>query len=56
MSLDLLLAVAGVLVTVMVVAGMFLILPGGVEAAPPHVADPPVDAQATRPAPAGARV
>jgi hypothetical protein len=40
MSVDLLLAIAGIAVTVMVVAGMFLIMPGGVEAAPKHVADP----------------
>ena len=45
MSLDLLLAVAGVLVTVMVVAGMILITPSGVERAPAHVAqdDPAVE-------------
>ena len=40
MSLDLLLAVAGVAVTIMVVAAMVLIVPGGVEKAPPHRADP----------------
>ena len=53
MSLDLLLALAGVIVTVMVVAGMFLIMPGGTEAAPPHVADPRPEAPAERPASAG---
>ena len=40
MSLDLLLAIAGVAVTIMVVVAMVLIVPGGVESAPPHRADP----------------
>jgi hypothetical protein len=39
-DLELVLALAGVLITIMVVAGMFLIVPGGVEAAPVHRADP----------------
>ena len=40
-TLDLLLAIAGIGVTAMVVVAMFLIMPGGVEAAPAHTADPP---------------
>ena len=40
-TIDLLLAIAGIGVTAMVVVGMFLITPGGIEAAPPHTADPP---------------
>ena len=39
-GLELALAIAGVVITIMVVAGMFLIVPGGVEAAPVHRADP----------------
>ena len=51
MSLDLLLAVAGVLVTVMVVAAMFLITPSGVERAPAHVALPDEPATERDPVP-----
>jgi hypothetical protein len=45
-GLELVLAVAGVAVTIMVVVGMFLIVPSGVEAAPVHRADPePLEAE-----------
>lgn len=51
-GLELVLAIAGVGITMMVVVGMFLIVPGGVEPAPVHVADPvppdPVKAEAPR--------
>ena len=40
MGLELALAVAGVVVTILVIIGMFLIVPGGVEPAPDHRADP----------------
>ena len=40
-DLDVLLAVAGVAITVMVVVAMVLIVPSGVEPAPIHRADPP---------------
>ena len=39
-GLELAIAIAGVGITVIVVAAMFLIVPGGVEAAPVHRADP----------------
>ena len=52
MSLDLLLALAGVAVAVLVVAAMFLIMPAGVERAPAHVADPVPPDPAVKPVPA----
>jgi hypothetical protein len=39
-GLELALAIVGVGITIMVVAAMVLIVPGGVEAAPVHRADP----------------
>ena len=39
-ALELVLALVGVGVTTMVVVAMVLIVPGGVENAPPHLADP----------------
>jgi hypothetical protein len=48
-GLELALAVAGVAITIMVVAGMMLIVPRGVEAAPVHRADPvPADPERGR--------
>ena len=40
-GLDVVLAIVGVGVTAMVVAAMFLLTPGNIEAAPAHTADPP---------------
>ena len=54
MSLDLLLAIAGVAVTAMVIVGMVLIVPSGVESAPRHLPDPPQpDAEVAAEADAG---
>jgi hypothetical protein len=39
-GLELAIAIVGVAVTLAVVIGMMLIVPQGIEAAPPHVADP----------------
>jgi hypothetical protein len=39
-GLELAIAVVGVAVTIMVVAGMVLLVPRGVEGAPVHTADP----------------
>jgi hypothetical protein len=51
MSLDLLIALAGVLVTILVVVGMVLITPRGVDRAPRRVPPDAVD-DPKRPAPA----
>ena len=49
-GLELVLALAGVVVTIMVIVGMVLIVPAGVEAAPAHRADPvPPDPRGRRP-------
>ena len=39
-GVELALALTGVVITIMVVVGMVLIVPGGVESAPAHRADP----------------
>jgi hypothetical protein len=51
-GLELVLALVGVAVTILVVVGMVLIVPGGLEAAPAHTADPvPPDRPAVVPVP-----